>query len=511
MDHLPSPGRFDRPEDDYAPILAYATEHSGISYAEFDSDTVRRVNLFAFRENFDFDGLDALSDRIIRVIPSIRRIFASPIIRLKDADEILPAQSVRVVNNRTVVHASGHSELWGDLTKEGIKPRKLLTVTHEDDYAIYENLVFVRTVDTIRALTERNMRILREMLYACKELNFNLLDRSEHLEYFLAIGKLHVGYVRDFEQSREQAERLLNKLAYIDRVIRAGMGQPVYKKCRHKGGTLTLKKTNIFRMQKDYHRIYLLMKWFSDLRIDEIREEDGRAGQGYAAYCTLLSIFAAGHFNFTFRPDERLGFSDLHTKCAFMGWNLAIDRIDEAILFTFQKEKLYKILLLPAGDGEGQKDKLAFYQSRVQADEYLLADAFSAGEGRLYLSLFDLDSFRRIQQLLLRGMIRADGRFDVCPFCGQPLREEVDEIFGRFHACGFCGTEILHLICPTAAQVYPATRIGGQPLPERDMRHRNITPVGENGEPLCPCCGGDHLVPLAMAGIDFEKVESARE
>lgn len=476
MDQILHPfGHFDRNEDDYAPFLTYARKRSLISYAEFDSDTIRGANLFAIRDNFDFDGLDVVLDRIIRTIPSIRRIFASPITRLKDADEILSAETVRVVNNRTVVHASGHSELWGDLTADGVKPRKLLTVTHEDDYAIYENLVFVRAADIIRVLVERNMRILREMLYACKVLDFNLLDRTEHIQYYLAIGKLRVGYVRDFEKIRERAERLLDKLSYVDRVIRAGMVQPVYKKCRRQSGSITLKKTNIFRMQKDYHRIYLLMKWLCDMQLDEIREDDLGTGQGYAVYCAMLSLFAAGHFNFTFPLDGRLDFFDLHAKCAFMGWNLAIDRVDEAILFTFRKEKSYKILLLPITDGERQKNALDSYQSRVQADEYLLADAFSGEEGRVYLSLFDLDSFRRIQQILLRGMICADGRFDVCPFCGQPLHEEIDRDFGTIHACKFCKTEILHLTCPDSGRTYPATRIGGRPLSECVERYRNIS------------------------------------
>ncbi len=513
-ENLQSGGRFDRPEDEYAPILARLGDRSGISYAEFDSYIIRGVNLFALRDNFDFDGLDAVMDRIIRVIPSIRKIFASPITHLKDADEIMSAETVRIVNNRTIVHASGHSELWGDLTAEGIKPRKLLTVTHEDDYTIYENLVFVRAVDTIRVLVERNMRILREMLYACKELNFNLLDRTEHIQYYLAIGKLRVGYVRDFEKIRERAERLWGKLCYVDRVIRAGMVQPVYKKCRRQSGALTLKKTNIFRMQKDYHRIYLLMKWFDDLQIDEIREDERKAGQGYAIFCAMLSVFAAGHFNFTFAQDERVDFSDLHTKCAFLGWNLEIDRVEEALLFTFQKEKQYKILLLPITDGERQKDELAFYQSRVKADEYLLADAFFAGEGKVYLSLFDLDSFRKIQQILLRGMICADERFDVCPFCGQPLHEESDEVLGSYHACGFCGTEILRQSCPNTGKTYPVTRIGGQ-KPSRDgMRYRNITPIGADGELLCPFCGEEHRTPLCVLDIgvsDAAEAESAVE
>jgi hypothetical protein len=93
-----------------------------------------------------------------------------------------------------------HSELWSNIKDDKLIPRKLMSIRQEDDYAIYENIVFARTVDVILRFTSRNLAVLRDMLYANREMRFNLLERENHPLYFLALGKLHTGYLRDYDK-----------------------------------------------------------------------------------------------------------------------------------------------------------------------------------------------------------------------------------------------------------------------------------------------------------------------
>lgn len=508
--------------DDYAPILDYARTHSGIPYANFDADVIRRVDLFALRENFDFDALETALDRISRALPSIRRIFDSPIIRLRDADEILPAETVRVINNRTLVHTSSHSELWADLTADGLKPRKLLTVASEDDYSIYENQVFVRVVNAIHGLAERSIRVLRQMVEGSRRLEFNLLDRSEHLEYYLALGKLHVGYVRDFEDTRRRAERLLARLTHVDRLIRAGMKRPVCQKCRALKGPLKLQRTNIFRHHKDYHRIYLLAAYFDELQIDELPRVFPGSGEGYGVFCNLLTLFAAGHFGFEFPPDRKIDFFRPHVAARFRDWTLNLDGEEEGLRITLSKERNYTLLLIPSVGRDDRNDRDGGDRNagaRIPAgiaDECLLADPAQDGEGRLYLSLFDLDSFRRIQRLLLKGMLYADSARTVCPFCGGELSApDPAENTDQARTCAFCGTVYLTLRCPNRGREFPATRALSPD--QKRSRLLQITPTDGEGNPLCPFCGGDHrtapTVPLTPpAGVEIlsDEVEIRR-
>lgn len=512
-------GRFDRTEDDYAPILqfarAFAHAHDYLRYSEFDAATVGQLNLFALRENFDFDALDEALEKIIKALPAIKRIFAKPIIRLKDSGAILPVESVRVVNNATIVHASSHSELWEDITEDGLRPRKLLTINHEDDYSIYENIAFCRAIDVILQLVSRNIRILRDMLYADRDMRFNLLERENHIAYFLAIGKLHIGYVRDYEQYRERAERCLDQLMFIDRVIRARLGSPVYKKCRRSSGKFTLKKTNIFRNHKDYHRIYLLLRWFSDAKLIEAAEADALEGsdEGYRVFCSMLALFAAGHFNFGFDEERQIDCLNLNAECAFKAWKLKLETLTcgdhKAIRFTFVKDYLYRVILIPTTDRSRGKVMLDSFRVRYDAEEYLLADPVEEGNEQIYLSLYDVESFRRLQQIILRGMIYADGKRDICPFCGKALTKSDDEESGEAYECKACRTQIMHLTCPERELPYFATRIVHHRPSENASRiyrdklvynrylegqlhFRNITRIAEGERIVCPQCGKIH-------------------
>ena len=266
------------PLREYDAVLAFARGHQGLTYDRFDAAIVRDVNLFALEEQFDFTALRENLDHIIGVLPVFKRIMSRPIIRLKDLEDVLPVEAVRLVNNRTVVHASVHSELWENIGENGVRPKKLMTVEHQDEYVIYENLVVARAMNTTLAYVSKNIRSLQNLLYTDRNMSFNLLERANHLSYFLAIGKLHIGYVRDYDKHRSDAEECLDKLLFIDRVLRSRLNCLLYRKCGDYSKELPLKKTNIFRNQKDYHRIYLLMKWFEERQIGyDCSEEQGQS------------------------------------------------------------------------------------------------------------------------------------------------------------------------------------------------------------------------------------------
>lgn len=505
-------------KDDYAALGQFVKDNPSLTYARLDAALVRQVNLFALQENFDFQSLETALDEIIKALPAIKRIFAHPITRLRDVGEIMPVESVRVVNNRTIVHASAHSELWDDITEDGMRPKKLLTVSYEDNYSIYENLAFVRAVDIILHLVRRNIRLLRAMLYASSDLSFNLLERLNHPEYYLAIGKLHIGYVRDYDRYRPSAERCLGKLIHIESAIRARLASPIYRRCKKKTGKIALKKTNIFRNHKDYHRIYLLLKWFADTKIDE-PEEDATTidPASYSVFCNLLTLFAAGHFHFVFPQEQTVDLTAPKVTGTFAGWQLGINTIScgelRAIELSFFKDGLYKAIILPSAQIEAGREVLQQLKLHYPADEYFLAvpEEHEDSAGDLVLSLFDIESFRRIQQILLRGMIYSDQRRDTCPFCGDTLRYVEPEGEAPRYECGRCRTDLLSGICLTAGLPYYFTRIRNhksaepsdhrtlqdpllyQRYLEAQMHFRNITPIGEDGKLICPRCGKSHV------------------
>lgn len=464
---------FQKHTDSYGQLYSYASSPPA-TYADFDSATQSGLSLFALREDLDLEALSEILDRIIVALPALKRIFAAPIIRLRDSGEILPVEAVRVVNSKTLSHISVHSELWSNIKDDKLIPRKLMSIRQEDDYAIYENIIFVCTVDTILRFTSKTLVYLRDMLYANREMRFNLLERENHPLYFLALGKLHTGYLRDYDKYLMPIEKCYERLTAIEHALLPRLSMPVYKKCRKKKTNLSLKKTNIFRSHKDYRKLYSLAKYFSELGLDSSSSDGELIGESeYSAFCAMLCVFAAAHFNFRFDNHQNINFTSINTNASFGDWKLNIRAEGGGIWLIVSKDADYKIFLC-------SQDACP-----VEADEIIKISA-DGGEC-VRLSIYDIDSFRRIQQMFLRAMIYSDEVHAVCPFCGKNLTLSED---GKYE-CGACRTVIERIEFPADGRVYYKTDIKHFRKPKRiaDRRaleglyyYRNITVIDENGE-----------------------------
>lgn len=501
---------------DYLPFEEFVEAQGKMSYLALDAATAQDLNLFAIRENYDFEGLEITIRQIMNCLPAIKRIFAKPILRLKDTGEVLPIESVRVVNHRSVAHAASHSQLWENVTEQGMTPRKLLTVNHKDEYAIYENIVFTHLIDRILGVLSQNIRILRDMLYGHGDLRYNILDRENHLQYYIALGKLHIGYVKDYERYRPRAERCLARLTFIDEVIRSRLSSTVYQKCKGRKEKAPLQKTNIFRNQKDYYRIYSLHKWFGEHHGEITSRGDDTvsfSSDGYDYYCLMLTLFAAGHFNFRF-DDRPIDFARPNLTASFGKWNLQIDRVScprhSALRLTVQKEVDYTVLLIPVLEAEDRLGaKQAILQSHHADDVQLLAPT-EEEKDVVFCSVYDIESFRRIQQILLRAMIYADRTWENCPFCGALLVMGTDN-GDHVSVCDHCRTQIALRRCPHTDGAWVETSIiNHRPHPresresekrdpilykrylESQMHFRNILPLGDGAKCICPQCGKQH-------------------
>ena len=180
----------------------------------------------------------------------------------------------------------------------------------------------------------------------------------------------------------------------------------------------------------------------------------------------------------------------------------------EVILFSFQKEREYTVCIIPWEKGARPLAAMAEAKRMIPADEYLFASPMAYGEKDvLYLSAFDVDSFRRIQQMVLRGMIYSDTARRDCPFCKHALTHAADCAF----ECAVCRAVIREESCPETGKHYvlssikqfdPTAERWGEHFEQRKFLHdrytearfhfRNITAVTQNGKLVCPHCGKLH-------------------
>jgi hypothetical protein len=494
-------------------IEQFVKKHPMLSYIEFDYYVVHDMTLFSIEPDFDFTKLDDMIRHIRKAIPAVKRIFNKPIIVLKDTDDVLPVENTRIINQNTFLHLANHSQNVSNLTKRGVKPRKLLTRIYEDDYSIYENVIFCNFIDDTLLWIKRNRRTLNSLLYASDIMRFNLLEKVNHVNYFLALGKLHTGYIRDFSQYFNLSKEMLSELSIISQAITPRLHKAIYQKNLKRNKHLSLKKTNIFLMQKDYRQVY---KTYKLLQGNQNKIEDKTEDfdfdllkSKYLMYVQILTVFAAGHFNFEINPNVKIYLNSLDITFNFKGWKLDIfSNNKKEILLHFTKEKIYKIMIISSAS---DNKSFNYYVKNYGVNEVVIVNQFEEdylGRDDVYISLEDIDSFRRIQQILLRGMIYSDTKKEVCPFCGGKLHH--DEHHG-FYECHDCMTQIKEQKCSETKKTFFYTdnahlkkyHVSKSDFKKEDywyyekqveslMYFRNITKINQKGDIICPYCNKIH-------------------
>lgn len=498
---------------DYRGIQDFLAKSPRLSFMQFEYALTHGLALFMLEPDFSFEDLEREIDAFLDAMPAIKRIFSKPRIHLKEREEILPTESVRIINNNTIQHLLSHSELWTDIEDGEIKPAKLLTRVYEDNYGIYENLVFCQTVDGVMSFVRAYMRFFKELIYTNQTIEINFLERVNHLNYFLALGKLHIGYSRNLELYYPVSMRCLDKLQRITDGIVPNLKRPVYSKNKFRPAKIKVHKTNILSMDKDYRQIYKLAKLLPSGTQKSGEGPSGRALEGlqksYFGFCEALCVFAVSHFNFACGENAVIDFSRLDMRFRFRGWELRAEGVRAAlpiIALTVKKEAVYKIVLIPTvlPLEEGALNAL---KHSVAADEYVLCTPYEDdGRERCLVGITGIESFRRIQQILLRGMIYSDGARTDCPFCHNTLTPNVGSDGEPVYECLSCRTQIFRGVCPEKKREYFYTKIAGYRKPaaqddepwlakrksEAQMFFRNITKLTDDMEPVCPHCGRVH-------------------
>lgn len=499
--------------NEYSNVLNYSKENNNISFKQFDEDLLNKIYLFDVPNDEFFSQIDIQLNKIIKVLPSIKKILSKPIVYLKDKQEIVPVEAVKVINNQTLAHVAIHTELWNDITKEGIKPRKLMTIEKIENYVIYENIVVTRVINSILDFIKKTILLMKDILYGCQDIHFNMLDRTHHKQYFLAIGKLHMEYASAHERHYSLYFSCIEKLMYIEKTLTSKLKAPLYQLCNKNKSKIKLKKTNVFRSHKDYKNIYEIAKLFEtnlESKNDNNIELDIKTEQ-YSNFVNLLLIFAIGHFNFKFKENEKFDFFNLNNDCSYNNWNLNIKNISEnniyGIKLTFNKDKQYSICIIYNNVSDVSDNDIQVFKEKNKANEYLFTSYEKYGKKDiLYLSIYDVDSFRRLQQLLLKGMVYSDTTHDICPFCGSKLVDKEG-----IYECNICRGQIYEKTCPKTNNKYYVTTIkkytsyantNTNQKEKRKFLHdrysdarlhfRNITPLSIDGTLLCSECGLKH-------------------
>ncbi|MGM9858383.1 MAG: hypothetical protein ACI311_03940 [Bacilli bacterium] len=197
-------------------------------------------------------------------IPALENISKDPKKHIRLERYITPIELARKITNESVIHLASHTQYIKDIDKDGnIIPNKILTVTAEDEYGIYENR-FIKTCIE-RALNFINKRYD----YITKHADTrdsdavvvkNKVQVGEVLYEYET--KVKISVPSADEGNREANELLLKKIALLRRRL-AYLSQSWFmeqlKDCKPVNSPIML--TNIIVKNPNYKKAHILWKF----------------------------------------------------------------------------------------------------------------------------------------------------------------------------------------------------------------------------------------------------------
>lgn len=136
----------------------------------------------------DFANPSAFEVELKRVLDAghLHEISARPRMNMRYDSTVLPVSRARRLASGALERLASRSEDWHRRTLGGVEPARVLAEVSEDEWGIYENIVFARLVDQAIRLVSRRERALARLierqssalkLSQAKDLNYRLLEK----------------------------------------------------------------------------------------------------------------------------------------------------------------------------------------------------------------------------------------------------------------------------------------------------------------------------------------------
>jgi len=456
--------------DHYKEILDFHFENPKLNISQFEKALKNDLVLCTFFKYCDIDYINNLIDQISAAMPHLIEVFRRPVTHLIELETIVPVDTAKHITAKTVRHLMVHSENWECIKKGSIVPKSVLTKTYDDDFSIYENIVFKTLIDKVLRLLKKQLYYLSvsQQLYN-EAVSIDAFSRLNHEQYYGAIGLLYSGFFN--MEEAEETSGAIRKIKQLLKLLARYLGHPVYAKNLNAKAIIgPAKQTNILLMHKDYKVVYALYQSLgSGDNEDEPDIEGQQKGQrAYEKFCEYLMLFSLRNFNF----DEMLEFNKW--KAGIKPKKLEFLDINALELVVGHKKARVKYLFIPNAYylGSDRIKNYGYIKDRLGGayDKIIFCEPFECEGEFLPISIIDINSFRKFQRLILEAMLVADRDKNLCAFCGEGIAQ------GR---CKRCRLVIEETVCGCGHR-YAATRVDGA---KSNIEFKIINEI-------CPNCQG---------------------
>lgn len=238
--------------------------------------------------------------------------------------EVLPVSRARRLSADALTTLASNSRDWSRRRITGIVPARLKALVSEDEYAIYENVVFARLIDRVLTLLRARIHEVRQLLekhQQAKQLSdAQQLDRRLREDICTLWGQSFADNPEAGKLAKETHDRLIELQGKVKQLQHGGLYIQVP---RNLNLPIALRNTNILQHEPRYkhlRQIWLLAHSGVDREIKTPRQKFEAAkvlGERYAMYVELLVRRALS-------ASALIKWNDVGRAAAFGPWELRL-------------------------------------------------------------------------------------------------------------------------------------------------------------------------------------------
>ena len=220
------------------------------------------------KSQISFD--DTWINVITTYLPYLDKIVRNPRLYMMAEENVMPIQSAKKINARSVQHLSSHVQNVQEIRDDGtIVPNKILSTTYEDTLNIYENRFVMTLISKLVAFVEVRYEQVTENVRSYQTDNLEVNDKFTWRNYEVdATVELHVKENINDELSRKN-EELVEKIQHIRRYLRGFVSSQFFlamKEARARPVTPPILRTNIIVKSVDYSSCLKLWQFIDSYR-----------------------------------------------------------------------------------------------------------------------------------------------------------------------------------------------------------------------------------------------------
>lgn len=196
------------------------------------------------------------------LIKHLREIARSPRFSMHYKADVSPLSRAKRIAPAALTYLAAHSEDWHRRTISNVLPKRILALSSEDEWAIYENKVYVRLLDRLEIYLRRRMADLSELRGTYSEALS--LGNSTHLDHRLRSSLCQLwGDAMSVKETGDLLKATDDSIAEIAKLRKqvGGLRQGELYRRIPRGASVSeqLRDTNI--LQHDPHYRHLRILW----------------------------------------------------------------------------------------------------------------------------------------------------------------------------------------------------------------------------------------------------------